>query len=297
MPVTFGPYTLLAKIGQGATGEVYRARHRILGREVALKILHGRWLTNRTVLRRFRREIRAGARLSHPNVVRVHDAGKAAGTYYFAMDHVAGIDLRTLVQQFGPLPPAWVCEIGRQIALGLHHLHEMGLVHRDLKPANVLVSPVPSRIELTRPPSSNLQVKIVDLSVSRRRESPVEGGLTDMGVFVGTPDFTSPEQARDARRVDPRSDLYSLGATLYYLLSGRAPFPGGRELDKLARHQGADRPEPLNRLRPDLPRSVTVVIAHLMAKRPEDRYQTPLEVASALANCLRSRATGFCEVR
>lgn len=290
MPFKFGPYLLLEKVGQGATGEVYHARHRILGREVALKILHGRWVGNPKVVRRFRREIRAGARLAHPNVVRVHDAGKAGGTYFFAMDYVAGSDLKALVEQLGPLPPSWACEIARQTAMGLHHLHELDLVHRDLKPGNLVVSPAPSRVELQQTPTADVQVKIIDLSVSRRRSAPIDGGLTEQGVFVGTPDFTSPEQATDARRVDPRSDLYSLGATLYYLLTTRVPFPGGDGLNKLARHQSSERPEALHLLRPDLPRSVTSVVAHLMAKRPEDRYQTPLEAAAALANCVRSTA-------
>jgi serine/threonine-protein kinase len=246
------------------------------------------------MVRRFRREVRAAARLAHPHVARVYHAGRARGTYYCALEYIDGIDLRRLVEQHGPLPVGLACELIRQAALGLQHVHDQGLVSRDVKPSNLLVTPPPgdwyavapgsSWGLLTPPPAPT--IKIIDLGIARRSARATAGEpfteLTEAGVFVGTPDFASPEQAQDARRVDGRSDLYSLGATFYYLLTGRPPFPEGTAREKLAQHR-LDKPAPVTSLRPDLPRAVSAIVYHLMAKHPEDRYQTPRELVAALA--------------
>lgn len=266
-----GPYVLLRRVGEGVTGRVFEARHRLMDRVAAVKVLRKKWLAYPTLVSRFRREIRAAAQLDHPNLVGVYDAGRGAGTYFLVMEYVRGIDLFQLVQRCGPLSFAQACDYVAQAALGLQHLHEHGYVHRDVKPSHLLVTPAGV-------------VKLIDLSITRPKAAAGDAPsapLTETGVFLGTPDFTAPEQTQDARRAGPRADLYSLGATLYYLLTGQVPFPGGTPGEKLSRHR-LEKPLPLQGLRPDVPPSLAAVVYHLMAKRPEDRYQTPAELVAAL---------------
>jgi WD40 repeat protein len=267
-----GSYVLLEKLGEGGMGAVFKARNWKLGRVVALKLIRKERLASETIVRRFHREIRAAAQLAHPNVVRAYDADEVRGTHFFAMECVEGEDLARLVKRGGPLPAAQACEYVRQAALGLQHAFERGLVHRDIKPHNLLLT-------------TDGTVKVLDLGLARLGQGPeadAASSMTETGCMVGTPDYMAPEQARDSHTADIRSDLYSLGCTLYYLLAGRVPFPGGTVTEKMLRHN-MDEPTPLEQLRPDVPPDVPAVVRLLMAKRPEDRYQTPAELVKALA--------------
>jgi serine/threonine protein kinase len=293
MTEMFGPYVLVRQLGEGVTGKVHQAWDPLLRRMVALKVLDKKWLAYPAIVARFRLEARAGARLAHPNVVRVYHAGEAEGTYYLAMEYVEGSNLDRLVAREGPLTVPRACTFIRHAALGLQHVHEFGYVLRDVKPSNLMAARLAGAVlpRGIRSPAPDEIVKVIDLSIVRRRSGGHdESGdcLTAPGAFVGTPDYASPEQARNPRRVDARSDLYSLGATFYYLLTGVVPFPGGAAADKLSRHTGPDKPPPVQELRPDVPPAVAAVVCHLMAKRPEDRYQTAAEVAAALARCAQA---------
>src|SRR5262249_4228321 len=178
---------------------------------------------------------------SHPNIVTAHDAAQVGDTHFFVMEYVEGIDLGKLVKDTGPLPVAQACAYVRQVALGLQHAHEKGMVHRDIKPSNILLS------------LQEGQVKILDMGLARMLAAPASddtGSLTDEGAIVGTPDYESPEQARQSHQVDIRSDLYSLGCTFYFLLTGRPPFPGGTVGEKLVKHQ-LDEPPPVEQLNPE----------------------------------------------
>jgi WD40 repeat protein/serine/threonine protein kinase len=265
-----GSYVLLERVGEGGMGTVFKARNWKLGRVVALKVIRPERLANPIIARRFEREIRAAARLDHVNVVHAHDAEEVAGTHFLVMEYVEGIDLSRLVHQRGPLPVAEACDCVRQAALGLQHAHQAGLVHRDIKPSNLLRS-------------RDGVVKVLDLGLARTEIPAADetSQLTQEGQMMGTADYLAPEQARDAHAADIRSDLYSLGCTFYYLLTGRVPFPGGSALEKLLRHQ-LDPPAPLEELRPDVPPDVAAVVHRLMAKRPGERFQTPAEVVEAL---------------
>ncbi len=270
-------YELLEEIGQGAMGTVYRARHEKMSRTVAIKIIRSERAGEPDSVRRFRREVRAVAQLDHPNIVRALHADEVDGALYLVMEYVEGIDLARLVREQGPLPIARACEYIRQAALGLQHAYERGLVHRDLKPRNLLLSE-PGLI------------KVLDFGLARLGEpgsSAQSSTMTHSGVVMGTPDYMAPEQGRHSHTVDIRADLYSLGCTLYFLLTGRVPFPGGSLTEKLFRHQH-QQPEPLRSLRPDTPPAVTALVSRLMAKWPADRFQTPAELIHALDAVLES---------
>ncbi len=273
-----GSYVLLDKLGEGGMGAVFRARHARLGRIVALKVIRPERLENELAIKRFRREIITAAQLDHPNVVRAYDADEAGGVHFFAMEYVEGTDLAQLLKQRGPLPAPLACDYIRQAASGLAHAHERGLVHRDIKPANLLLS-------------SSGVVKILDMGLARLNALSATGEattLTQDGAVMGTPDYIAPEQARDSRRADIRADLYSLGCTLYHLLTGRVPFGGGTLTEKLLAHQMDPVPS-VRRLRSDVPDGVAAIAARLMAKRPEERYQTPAELVAAIDAVPRSR--------
>jgi serine/threonine-protein kinase len=267
-----GPYVLLDQLGEGGMGRVFKARHRLMRRLAAVKVIRREWLARPNAVRRFRREIQAVARLSHPNVIHAYDADVAGGSCYIAMEYAEGADLAQLVRQSGPLPVARACEYARQAALGLQHAHEMGLVHRDVKPPNLLVT------------SATGLVKVLDLGLARLLEGAGEESLaylTRPGAVVGTLDFLSPEQVQAPGAVDYRADLYGLGCTLYYMLAGQVPFPGGTVPEKLLRlcREG---PLPVESLRAGVPPRLAGVVRRLMAKAPGDRYQSAAEAAATL---------------
>ena len=265
-------YELLGELGSGGMGVVYKARHRGSGEVVALKLvrpdLHARPNTHR----RFQREVQAAARLDHPHIVRVLDGGQAGDTWYMAMEYVEGETLHHRVEKSGRRAVWEACEFIRQTALGLHHAHEAGLVHRDIKPSNLMVS-------------GDSAVKILDLGLVRIDESDPDARLstlTQPGVLLGTIDFIAPEQAMNPHVADPRSDLYSLGCTFYYLLLGKVPFPVGSVVDKVDKHRWVV-PRPVDRQRAEVPRAVAAVVDRLLAKQPEGRFRTAAEVADAVA--------------
>jgi serine/threonine-protein kinase len=229
----------------------------------------------------FEREVRAAAKLIHPNIVTAFDSNAEHGHHYLVLELVEGPNLDQLVRQQGPLPVGLAAEYIRQVAHGLQCAHEAGMVHRDIKPANLLVH--------RRGPQDTTPgvVKISDFGLARL-QGPDSGSSPKLGTILvkentvmGTPDYLAPEQARNFHKADIRSDLYSLGCTFYYLLSGKVPFPGGTSVEKLVRH-GTEKATPLAKLRPDLPPAILAIVEKLMAKLPQERFQTPIELANAL---------------
>ncbi len=306
--LVLGHYRVLELLGEGGMGQVYKALDQRLNRPVALKVIRPERLTqNPEVIRRFHREARAAAQLHHPNIVIIFDFDQANDTYFIAMEYVEGIDLSRLVKEIGPLPVASACHFIHQAALGLQHAHAQKMVHRDIKPSNLLVAlprtaknagglshgPISPGSAPTEGPSlpslwlsPTAVVKILDMGLARLTETketdPSFSSLTHEGSVIGTPDYIAPEQARNSHLADIRSDLYSLGATFYYLLAGQPPFPEGTAVEKLLMHQ-LDDPRPLEELRPDVPTAVVVVLRKLMAKAPLHRYQVPADLAEALS--------------
>ncbi|GBD35732.1 Serine/threonine-protein kinase PknB [bacterium HR36] len=274
-----GQYRVLARLGQGGMGAVYRAVHVHLDTPVALKILAADRLHNPEMVARFHREMRAVGRIEHPHLVRALDAGQVGNIHYLAMEFVDGLDLSRILRKTGPLPGPEACEIIRQAALGLQAIHAAGLVHRDIKPGNLM---------LARQPVGPPIVKILDLGLARLADSQVQGAagvesLTASNVIVGTLDYMAPEQASH-QTVDIRADIYSLGATLYALLAGKPPFSGPQydSLISKLRALAIEDPPSIQTLRPDVPYELALVIERMLAKDPNFRYSTPQEVAVAL---------------
>jgi serine/threonine protein kinase len=295
-------YAILDYLGAGGMGTVYKARHRLMDRLVALKVINRDLAGRRVTVERFRREVRAAARLSHPNIVAAFDADRSGDTYFLVMELVEGIDLDQVLQSAGRLPVARACDYAGQTARGLQHAWECGLVHRDIKPHNLMLT-------------TDGCVKILDFGLSRflsdvgpldlpmRPPSGEAGGesppadeqatLPKLGTppcpetpyastGAGTADYLAPEETVGARQADIRSDIYSLGCTLYRFLSGRVPFPDGGLAHKIRCHR-EQAPQPLARLCPELPVRLCQVVERMMAKEPSERFQTPAEVAQALA--------------
>jgi serine/threonine-protein kinase len=267
-------YVLREPIGEGGMGAVFKACNWKVGQLVALKLIREERLGSPKTIRRFQREIRAGAQLNHPHIVRTLDAGDVGGTCFLAMEFIEGIDLHRVVQQRGPLPVTLACDYVRQAALGLQHAYERGLVHRDIKPSNLLLH--------EGGPGNAGVVKVLDFGLARLQTGEeTSTTLTEPGAVMGTPDYIAPEQAVQSHHVDIRADLYSLGGVLYFLLTGGPPFPGTTVVEKLVRHQ-LEAPRPVRELRPEVPPGIAAVVHKLLAKKPEDRYQTPAELAEVL---------------
>ena len=270
-----GNYKLLDRIGRGGMGSVFLAQHAVMGRLVALKIMSRELLRNPDAVARFKREVQSAAALDHPNIITAHDAEIAGDTHFLVMEYVAGHDLNYWIKYGSPLPVAWCCECIRQVALGLQHAHERGLVHRDIKPSNLLVH----QPDDDSPPL----IKILDMGLARLgRDLPEDGGITRSGQIMGTPDYIAPEQAADVRGADIRADIFSLGCTLFQCLTGELPFQGTTIMAKLLARANSDAPL-VRAFRADVPRRLEVILAKMLARRPKDRYQTPIEVAQALA--------------
>jgi serine/threonine protein kinase len=296
-------YRVLRLLGRGGMGAVYLAEHRHMARLVALKVIKPSLLEDGVAVQRFRQEVRTVGRLAHPNIVHAHDAEEADGRHFLVMEYVEGTSLAEWLERHGRLPVAEACSCARQVALALQYAHEQGLVHRDVKPHNLMLTPSPPGPlshsgerggEAVLPPplpsvgegggggEGGGTVKVLDFGLARvLRQQAQPGQSTGEGTVMGTADYIAPEQAQDSRTADIRADVYSLGCTLYHLLSGRVPFPEGTPFVKILQHVGHD-PEPLDRLCPELPAGLVRVVEKMMAKRPGDRYQTPAEVAAAL---------------
>jgi serine/threonine-protein kinase len=266
-----GSYLILDQLGTGGMGQVYLAEHASMRRLVALKVLPVFAADDVVARERFLREARAAATLDHPNIVRVFDLCQEGRLLYLVMEYVEGVSLQALVARVGPLEVSAACHYARQVLYGLQHAHDLGFVHRDIKPANLLLD----RAGV---------VKILDLGLVRS-QADAAAGLTrqlDNRSILGTADYVAPEQAVDSSAVDIRADLYSLGATLYFLLAGRPLFPEGRTAQKLVWQQIKD-PIPVTRFRPEVPPELGEVVHTLLQKRPADRFQTPAEAFDALA--------------
>ncbi|HVS36034.1 MAG TPA: serine/threonine-protein kinase [Gemmataceae bacterium] len=285
--LVLGQYHLLDELGRGGMGQVFKARHAVMDRIVALKVLWPPSEEHDFAQGWFEREVRMLTQLQHPNIVLAYDANEVDGVRYLAMEYVEGQTLQSLVHQGEPLSIPLACTMMAEAATALQYAHEKGLVHRDIKPANLLV-PVGAFAEkdvphdgAPRPPAP--RIKIVDFGLARLR-TPTNADtivLQSPDQFAGTPDYVSPEQCRDVHAVDIRSDLYSLGCTFFFALTGRPPFGGQTALEKLTRHI-TEPPPPLTRLRPDAPAAVEEIILRLMAKEPDERFQTPAALARAL---------------
>ena len=263
-----GQYVLLEKVGQGGMGTVFKAFHSRLKKVVALKTLPAERMNDPEAVARFNREMLAIGKLEDPHIIRATDAGEADGKHFLVTEFVDGMDLSRLVGLQGPLPIPAACAVVRQAALGLQFIHEHGLVHRDIKPSNLILS-------------GKGQVKILDLGLARLQEADTPGEeLTPSGQMMGTRDFMAPEQALSSHDVDIRADIYSLGCSLYKLLSGKAPF-SGPEYSSAMKKIMAHAQEPVPPLA-SIPVQLTAVIERMMAKEPADRFAQPAEVAHAL---------------
>jgi nitrous oxidase accessory protein NosD len=267
--VLAGRYQLLGQLGQGGMGAVFRAHDVQLERPVAIKMLPEGSAPDAAAVARFRREAKALARLSHPGIIQAHDSGEEAARPFLVMELVEGRTLAGLLCEQERVAPARAADFAYQAALALHHAHQSGLVHRDVKPSNLLLS-------------ADGRVRLLDLGLARFLQDQVgDGTLTREGAGMGTPDYAPPEQFHDAHRADPRSDIYSLGCTLYHLIAGRVPFPGSSLSEKALAHEATD-PPALEETCPDMPAGLALVVRRMMAKRPADRFRTMAEVAEAL---------------
>ena len=272
-PIRWTPpsgYEILGELGRGGMGVVYKARQNSLQRLVAIKVIAADLAAEAGIIARFQRERFLLARLAHPNVVAAYDAGESGGLQYFVMEFVDGVSFTTLVKQLGTLPIVEACELIRQAAVGLQHIHEHGLVHRDIKPSNLLLTPSGT-------------VKLIDLSLARWEQGPTHAQsiITNLQT-LGTFDYIAPEQCEDSHSVDIRADIYSLGCTFYELLSGRAPFAAfGSVLMKIRAH--ALQPiAPIQQCRADVPMQLAVVLERMAAKDRTNRFSTPAEISTAL---------------
>lgn len=261
---TFGRYVIEKKLGEGGMGAVYRAVDSNLKRQVALKILPREKAKNEILVKRFQAEAQAAAQLRHKNIVCVYDSGELDGYLYIAMEYVEGIDVQDLVMRKGGLSVKRSLDIMKQVARALEHAHEQTIVHRDIKPANLLID-------------RDGNVKLADMGLARSIAETEEAGITRAGTTVGTVDYMSPEQARDSKSADCRSDMYSLAASWYHLLVGKPLFPDGDLLNKITAHATTAPPDPRD-VRPNVPESVVQIMHKMLEKKPADRYQTPTEL-------------------
>jgi serine/threonine protein kinase len=270
-----GKYRLVDLLGTGGMGAVFKAVQTGIGRTVAIKVLSRKVLKKPTAVPRFLREIRSAAALDHPNIVTAYDADKMGETYYFVMEFVDGQDLRAWLKQWTRLPIDWACECIRQAALGLQCAHERGMVHRDIKPSNLLIT----QAEPGGPPL----LKILDFGLARFASETEEAeALTRAGQVLGTPDYIAPEQVEDTRAADIRADIFSLGCTLFELLTGALPFGGVSVVEKLLARTQQDA-QRAAALRPEIPEALDAIVARMLARDPAVRYQTPSQVAEALS--------------
>ncbi|TVR11314.1 MAG: serine/threonine protein kinase [Planctomycetota bacterium] len=259
-----GGYRLIRRIGEGGMGEVYLAEQLNMHRQVALKVLHDKWAYDEEFRKRFLLEARAAGKLSHHNLIQVYDVGKYQGVYYFSMEYVDGVTVEDLIDHEGEVPLERVFDISLQVCNALRYLSREHIVHRDIKPANIMIT-------------KDNTVKLGDFGFI---QSGYDAELMQEGTTLGTPDYISPEQARGDRNLDVRSDIYSLGATLFHMLNGDPMFKGS--CSKVMRDHLDTIPPDLGKLRPNLPKDLVRVIAAMVEKDPADRYQSAEDLISDL---------------
>lgn len=299
--LAIGPYLVLDKLGQGGLSQVLKARHRETDSLVAIKMIKPEVFASPEGRTQFLQEVEAMARLDHPNVVQFCDADQHEDTFYFAMEYVEGTDLGKVVRLCGALPVPEACDYVRQSALGLQHAYERNLIHRDIKPVNLFLTYVSEHEGPGARPTIKARplIKILDWGLASLRSPKGSPGAATLDLIehsvVGTADYLSPEQARNANAVDIRGDIYSLGCSFYFLLTGQAPFPEGSLMQKILAHQQAT-PRPIDEFRTDVPAGVAAIVNRMMAKRPEDRFQTPASVALSLLSFTRRTDSGIVPV-
>ena len=279
---TLGKYTIDRLLGQGGMGAVYLAHRTDLKKTVALKVLPKDKARNPTLVKRFKAEAQAAGQLEHPNIVAVYDTGEADGYLYIAMEYVDGIDLFEHLKKRRIIPVSRSIEIIKQIASALQHAYEQNIVHRDIKPSNLLLR-------------RDGVIKITDLGLARSIDDSVETSITRAGTTVGTVDYMSPEQARNSKAADTRSDIYSLGCTWYQMLTGVPPFPEGSMTNKLHAHAVKPLPDPRS-LSDTIPEGIYAILQRMTAKKPEDRYQTPAELLEDLKHAKLTRSAFSNEI-
>jgi serine/threonine protein kinase len=265
-----GKYRILDRLGSGGMAQVYLGEHRHMKHRVAIKVLPPAKAQDPAAVERFLREARATAALNHPNIVRAHDIDQDDGLHFIVMEYIEGTSLLEMVLRHGPLHPQQAARYLRQAANGLQHAFEAGLVHRDIKPANLLVD-------------RNGTVKILDLGLARFFADEKDNLSQKYNeAVIGTADYLAPEQVEDSHNIDIRADMYSLGATMYFCLTGQPPFPEGSFAQKLIWHQTRTA-KPIREFRTDLPAELIALVEKMMAKNPAERFQTPAEIVAALA--------------
>jgi eukaryotic-like serine/threonine-protein kinase len=272
----FGSYQVLEQLSRPGQSPVYLCIHGMMGRRVALKVLPIAEAQNPAAVARFHREARAAAALDHRNIVHAYDSGTQGNLHFLVTEYVDGSSLQDIITDHGPLDILRAAHYIRQAARGIQHLYQVGLVHRDIKPGNLLLD----RLGV---------VRVLDLGLARffHDNQDMLTVTHDNNRILGTADYLSPEQARDSHDVDIRTDIYSLGATFYFLLTGRPPFPGKTVVQKLLYNQTHE-PTAIRELRPEVPEEMAAVLARMMAKDPAQRYATPAQVVAALAPWTRT---------
>ncbi|HLU38924.1 MAG TPA: serine/threonine-protein kinase, partial [Planctomycetota bacterium] len=267
----FKDYEILERIGAGAMGTVFKARQKRLDRIVALKVLKPSLARNTKFVERLRREARIVASLNHPDIVAGYDLGEEGGYHFFVMEFVEGRSLAALLKEWGSFPEHQVLDVAVRVASALDHAFQKGVIHRDVKPGNILID-------------ASGRAKLTDMGLAK---APEDASLTQDGATVGTPQYISPEQARDPSKVDVRSDLYSLGATMFHMCTGQPPFPGstvGNVIHDVI-HRRAPSPRTIN---PGISPGLDLVIRKLLQKEPKARYQTPAELLADLERVRRA---------
>ena len=263
-----GDFHLLRRIGRGGMGDVYLAAQESLKRQVAFKVLRPNFASDSSYVQRFTQEARAAAKLVHANIVQIYEVGVKDGIHYISQEYVPGTNLRQLMQRQGrPLEAPQAIAIMRQVAAALQKAAEQGIVHRDIKPENIMLTP-------------SGEVKVADFGLARITGDGESLNLTQMGMTMGSPLYMSPEQA-EGQPVDPRSDLYSFGATCFHMLAGRPPFEGNSPLAVAVQHVKSQPPD-LMAVRPDLPPGLCGIVQRLLSKKPAERYASAAEVSRAL---------------
>lgn len=273
--LSLGNYVVLEKIGEGGMGTVYKAKHRRMNRVVALKVLSTEAMKSAGAIARFHREVEAAARLNHLNIVSAYDADETNGVHYLVMEYIDGGDLDERVVKDGPLTPELACDVLTQSAEGLAYAHAQGVIHRDIKPSNILLD-------------SKGVARILDMGLASQVATPGLAEedssmtrLTQAGSLLGTVDFMSPEQAVDAREIDHTSDIYSLGCTFYFLLTGTTLYQGATPMERLFAHRESPVPALADTIE-GLPQQYDIVLRRMVAKKPADRFQSAQELLDAL---------------
>lgn len=293
-----GQYRIVERLGQNVGGQTYKAVHATMGRLVVIRKLAPHLAADAGSRSKFTQEVQSIAQLSHTNILTAFDAFEVGGMYVLVMEYVEGMDMTALVQHVGPLPAQLACNFMRQAALGLQHAYERGLGHCNIKPENILIAGYQAKGQSGDSSNSAVPrgvVKILNLGFAQLNEAPTVVGASKTavrpGTAIGPADYIAPELIQNMASADIRSDIYALGCILYFALVGKPPFPDGATPDKLAAHQTKE-PVPLEKAKPDVPPKLPQVVRRMMAKKPEDRYQTPAELANDLTPfCVSGSAT------